>query len=56
MCWDNETAANEQTVSELKKKGTKAYAYTVDISDRNTIQRAAQTVLEWFKADYWIQD
>jgi len=46
ICWDNEGPANERTVAELKKKGTKAYSYTVDISDRETIRKAAAKVRE----------
>jgi len=44
VCWDNETDANNRTVAELKLIGTKVFGYTVDISKRENIVKAAELV------------
>lgn len=48
ICWSRSAPPNEEVVSEIRKRGGMAYAYTVDVSDRNEVLRTADMVCEFF--------
>ncbi|KAF5303531.1 hypothetical protein FQR65_LT08230 [Abscondita terminalis] len=44
VCWDINEQTNKTTVSEIKKKGKIAYAYTCDITKRNQVIETVEKV------------
>merc|ERR1712126_435222 len=46
VTWDINTAGNNETVDLIKKEGHRAFSYTVDMSSRDDIYRAAEKTKE----------
>lgn len=44
ICWSKSPGPNEEVVREIRKRGGKAYAYSVDVSDRVAVTNAAEMV------------
>lgn len=44
VCWSKSPGPNEEVVREIRKRGGKAYAYSVDVSDRVAVENVANLV------------
>jgi len=44
VCWSKSAGPNEEVVRQIIRDGGSAYAYTVDVADRNVVHYTAQLV------------
>lgn len=45
MCWSKSAKPNEEVVQKIRSLGGKAFAYTVDVSNREQVEAAAKLVI-----------
>lgn len=54
VCWDINEYENDQVVWKLKQNGIKAFAYTVDVSERAEVERTANKVINIVQLEFFL--